>query len=270
MAIKISTGLAKYLHSTGSMKKCFTGGKLEIRSGAAPATADAAATGTLLYTIVNAAAVAKVKQKIRFTPTPGTANGGVWNIILNGHTFSFTDDGTPSVAEICTGLYNLIRAGIRTTAITTPAGAITIPDVDGLFVLTDNATSLDIEAATAGIPFDYSATVTGAGAGTGSWATAIQTADAYGLQFEDASAITLGELEKLSTQTWSGIAVADGTPGYFRLVTDADAGGLSTTLPRFQGTVSTVAGSDMVITHATVTTGETINVDSAKFRIPIT
>lgn len=270
MAIKISTGLAKYLHATGSMKKCFTGGKIEIRSGAAPATADAAATGTLLYTIVNAAAVVKAKQKIRFTPVIGTATAGDWHITLNGISHKFTGDGSVTIAEVCTGLYNLIRAAQRTTAITTPPGTITIPDIDGLFTLTDNGTSLDIEAATAGVPFSYSSSVDGAGAGTATFGNAIVTADAYGLQFEDAADVTLGALEKLASQTWSGVVVADGTPGYFRLVTDGDAGGLSTTLARFQGNVSTVAGSDMTITHATVSIGETINVDSAAFRIPIT
>ena len=33
MSIKVSTGLAKYLHGTGSLKKCFTGGLLKIYSG---------------------------------------------------------------------------------------------------------------------------------------------------------------------------------------------------------------------------------------------
>jgi hypothetical protein len=112
--------------------------KINMYAGTVPASADAAVTGTLLCTYTASGSAVKAKQKIRLTPTPGTANGGVWNIVLNGTTFSFTDDGTPSATEICTGLYNLIRAGIGTTSITTPAGAITIPDVAALFTLTDN------------------------------------------------------------------------------------------------------------------------------------
>jgi len=270
MAIKISTGLAKYLHGSGSMKKCFTGGRIDVYSGAPPATADAAATGTLLYSIVNNAQIAKVKQKIRFTPVIGTATAGDWTITLNGIAFKFVGDGSVTIAEVCTGLYNLIRAGIRTTAITTPPGAITIPDVDGLFVLTDNGTSLDIEAATAGIPFSYASTVDGAGAGTATFGNSIIAADAYGLEFEALGDITAGEIEKLASQTWSGETVTDGTPGYYRLVTDPDNGSLSTSYPRLQGTVSTVAGSDMTISHGSVVAGETVTIDSAKFRLPIT
>ena len=263
MAIKISTGLAKYLHVTGSMKKCFTGGKLKIYSGAAPATADAAATGTLLYSLVNASGLSKVKQKITFTPvTSGTT--GTWTVILGGITYTFTDDGSPTPTEICNGLRALITAGMG-GAFTTPAGVIGIPDNASLYVLTGTATMI-VEAATAGVPFAYSSSATGAG---NSITEAITTADAYGLQFEAAGDVTSGSLEKLASQTWSGIVVSDGTPGYYRLVQDDDGGGSSTSEERFQGAVSTVAGSDMTITHASVVTGETIFVDSGVFRIPV-
>ena len=264
-----STGHAKYLHSTGSVRKAYRGGRIDVYGGAAaPATADAAAVGTKLYSITNNAASAAVKQKITFTPTVGTAVAAVWNIILNGITHSYTDDGTATPTEICDGLRALITASMG-GALTTPAGTIGIPDVASMFALTGTAT-LIVEAATAGVPFDYSASVSGAGAGTGSWATEITTADAYGLEFEDASDIAAGILEKLASQTWSGVAVAAGTPTYFRLVQSADTGALSTTLPRLQGTISTVAGAAMVVSNATVALGQTIYVDSAAFNIPLT
>jgi len=270
MTLKISTGHAKHVLGIGSVRKAYTGGRIEVRSAPVPATVDAAATGTLLYSIVNNAAVAKAKQKIRFTPTPGSANAAIWSIILNGITFSFTDDGSPSQAEICTGLYNLIRAGIRTTAITTPAGAIVIPDVDGAFVLTDNATSLDFESSVFGVPFEYSASVSGAGAGTGSWATAVQAEDAYGLQFEVPSDITAGELELLAGKTWTGKAVDGGTPAYFRMVQDSDDGSSSSSAIRSQGSVSTAPGADMVISNPTVALNQTVTIDNGKFRFPLT
>lgn len=271
----VSTGHAKYLHGIGSVIKAYTGGRIDVYGGAAaPATADAAAAGTKLYSITNNAKVpgvdAKAKQKIRITPTPGSAAAAEWNVTLNGVKATFIDDGTPTAAEICTGLYNLIRAMIGTVSITTPAGKINIPDVNVVVVLTDNAGTLDVEAAVAGVPFKLELSVSGAGAGTGALAMTTLTEDSYGLQFEEPADITVGILEKSASQTWAGKVVADGTPTYFRVVTDADTGTSSTTLPRSQGAISTVAGAAMEISHSSVKVGETVFVDSASFIIPLT
>lgn len=53
MPIKISTGLANKLLDTGSLKTIMAAGFLKIYTGAPPADADAAATGTLITTISN-------------------------------------------------------------------------------------------------------------------------------------------------------------------------------------------------------------------------
>jgi len=227
----------------------WNGTKCIFYSGTAPLTADAAATGTVLCTYINNAAVAKVAQKIRFTPvTAGTT--GTFSITLNGVQFTFTDDASPTVAEICTGLYRLINTGSgkaakyftnSTDGVITVGGRMNVPAIYQKFTLTDNATSLDIEAATAGVAFDYSATATGAG---NSITVATVNADAYGLQFEAIADIATGILEKLATQTWSGIATATGIATHFRIVQDSDGGLLSTTQKRIQGTVG-VTGADL-------------------------
>jgi len=225
------------------------------QTAAGVAASDLAVTGTLLCTVTASGASVKAKQKIRFTPVIGTATAGDWTITLNGVTFKFTGDGSVTIAEVCTGLYNLIRAGQRTTAITTPAGAITIPDIDGLFTLTDNATSLDIEAATAGISFDYSSAVSGSGAGTATFASSIVTADAYGLQFEAIADIATGILEKLATQEWKGTNAASGAATHWRLVLDGDTGALTSTEKRLQGLINT-ANSDINRTSGTQFTAD--------------
>lgn len=51
MTIKISTGLSNKLLDTGSLKTIMAAGFLKIYTGAEPADADAAATGTLITTI---------------------------------------------------------------------------------------------------------------------------------------------------------------------------------------------------------------------------
>jgi hypothetical protein len=235
--------------------------KMGIYSGAIPASADVGVTGTLICTVTGEGETSKAAQKIRFTPTPGTANAAEWNIWLNGVKFTYIDDTTPSVAEVCTGLYNLIRAAIGTTSITTPAGKLNIPGVYGAFTLTDNTTSLDIEAAVAGDAFDYSASVSGAGAGTGSWATAVQTADAYGLKFEAVADIASGIIEKLATQGWEGVNAADGVVTHYRLFKDGDdqtvAQGASNW--RIQGQVST-AGADLNFRSTQFFAGDTTTI----------
>lgn len=49
--MKISTGLRNHLLVTGSLKSALDGGFIKIYSGAEPASADDAATGTLLCTV---------------------------------------------------------------------------------------------------------------------------------------------------------------------------------------------------------------------------
>lgn len=51
MAIKISTGLSNKLLDTGSLRATMAAGFLRIYTGAPPADADAAVTGTLITTI---------------------------------------------------------------------------------------------------------------------------------------------------------------------------------------------------------------------------
>lgn len=51
MAILKSTGLITYVNGTGSVKAALDSGFIKFYNGAVPATADAIATGTLLWTV---------------------------------------------------------------------------------------------------------------------------------------------------------------------------------------------------------------------------
>lgn len=53
MALRMSTGLCNKLHDTNPTKTIFNLGFLKIYGGTPPASADAAATGTLLCTVSN-------------------------------------------------------------------------------------------------------------------------------------------------------------------------------------------------------------------------
>lgn len=266
MALKASTGLRNYMLGNKDMRTALKDAVLHIYSGAAPATADDAATGTLLCTLTGAGATAKAKQKFTITPTVDSDDNSVWTVVLNGISFAFTDDGSATAKEVVEGLKAVIDAGNSGT-VTNPAGVITIPSVYGLFTVTEDDTNLVIEAATAGVSFTCTATCTGSA--TGTVAVVETVANAYGLEFEAYSDIASGIIEKKSSQTWIGVCAASGTAGYYRLQLDTtvDTGGTSTSLPRLQGTIST-ANADMNMTSITKVAGATETVQSAQWTFP--
>jgi hypothetical protein len=75
-----------------------------------------------------------------------------------------------------------------------------------------------------------------------------------------AASAASGVIEKLSTQTWQGVAVADGTPSFFRAETSSDDQSASTSYKRIQGTVG-VTGADLNMSSATIVNGDTYNLD---------
>lgn len=108
MTVKTSTGLRNKVLDTGSLKTIFAAGFLKIYTGAEPASADDAATGTLLCTVsVNstgtgtnmaAAAVAGVLPKLASEVWSGVnaASGvaGYYRHVAAG------DDGTLSTTQV--------------------------------------------------------------------------------------------------------------------------------------------------------------------------
>lgn len=68
--------------------------------------------------------------------------------------------------------------------------------------------------------------------------------------------------------TWSFVGIADGTAGWFRLRGNAaDAGGISTTLPRLDGSIA-VSGADMNLSNISITIGAPATVDSFTWTQP--
>ena len=76
--------------------------------------------------------------------------------------------------------------------------------------------------------------------------------DGTGLSFDVPAS---GTVSKTAAEVWTTPATdAAGTCKYFRLVATVDAGGLSTSAPRVQGSIG-LAGADMNLTNAAVTLG---------------
>lgn len=76
-----------------------------------------------------------------------------------------------------------------------------------------------------------------------------------------------GVITKTIAEVWSGVNVASGTASFFRFVTAADDGTLSTTQRRWQGTVG-VAGFDMNISDTALVSAAPQLIDYATFALP--
>ncbi len=77
-----------------------------------------------------------------------------------------------------------------------------------------------------------------------------------------------GVIEKAAAETWSGVGLADGTAGWFRLMGNvSDAGGTSTTLARLDGSVGT-SGADLNLGSVAIRTGATVTIDVFQFTLP--
>ncbi len=85
-----------------------------------------------------------------------------------------------------------------------------------------------------------------------------------GLTFAAAAA---GAVTK-STDLWQFTGLANGTAGYFRFKGNAtDAGGVSATLPRMDGSIAT-SGGDMNLGNIAITTGSPNTADAFSFTVP--
>jgi hypothetical protein len=76
-----------------------------------------------------------------------------------------------------------------------------------------------------------------------------------------------GVISKDPGEIWSGINVATGTASFFRYVAPTDAGVLSTTDPRVQGTVA-LAGGDLNISSLGLTAAATQTLNSFSIALP--
>ena len=98
---------------------------------------------------------------------------------------------------------------------------------------------------------------------SGAW---VAGAFGNGLEFEDDP--LSGVVEKSTAETWSGVAVASGTAGWFMFVANGtDALATSTTLPRISGSIG-ISGADLNIGNASIVSGRTYTIDDFSFTLP--
>jgi hypothetical protein len=247
MAVKLSTGLRNAILSGQELRKVFEDAIINIYTGTAPAGADDAATGTLLVTISKASGtvspgeVSTAKEaRVQITSHAGAET---FSITINGATYTFTnppDAGT--AADVAKALALLVDQN---------------PNVEAHAAGTD---TIYIRSKIAGLSFTISVGGTGTSVLTDD---AVANGDADTLNLGEAAA---GVIQK-NGDVWSGVAVAGGTAGYFRMVKSDDDGLLSNTRIRLQGNVAT-SGQEMTLSSTTIALGATQTIDSASITMP--
>ncbi len=256
MALRLSTGLRNFMLQHGSAKNALQNGEIQVYSGAQPATADAAKTGTLLVTLTedSDARTAEVLATGTMTLTGG-ASGSIDTVTVDGVNIipqgavAFNSSLTQTAADLAAAI-NLGMSSPEYTA-TSDGAVVTITAKRGTgagpntFVVTATLTT---------ITASYTDMASGVSA-------------VNGLRLGNAAA---GVLSKDSTQTWSGVAVADGTAGWARYVGSvADAGGADATgtAIRLDGSCGT-SGTQFNLSTTVIASGATITGDSFSATMP--
>lgn len=253
MALRMSKALRNFINSGGSLRQALNGGKVKIFTGAQPAAADDAESGTLLVTVTKSGSAHT--SEVQATGTLSLDSGGSGNIssvkvddveILNGTT-TFNSSLTQTAADLAAAINlnpqnNRFRASASGTVVTLTANR-------GLGALV-NGHVLSGTTATISATF-----------GTmGSGVTPVN-----GLTWALSSN---GTMTKNANETWQGTAVADGTAGWFRWiagVSDAGAADSAETYIRLDGSI---AASGAQLNGATaIATGSVQTITSDQFVI---
>ena len=258
MAIRKSTGLRNWLAARGGLKRAFMDGQLEIRTGGQSASADDADSGTLLVTV-------------------SLASGAITNEVLPTGSLVFSSGTGSDITSVTVDGKELLSGTISWTTDLDTTMALVEADINSNISFPDYTASYNTGTDTLTI-----SALPGAGtesngdvvAHTVSGGSLVLTENnmasgvdpVNGLPFGDASA---GILQKDGSLVWSGVAIATGTAGHFRLKGSvSDAGGSSTTELRLDGTIGTT-GSDFNMSSTSITSGATTTIDTAQFTVPV-
>lgn len=255
MTMRLSTGLRNFLAKEGSIDGALRSGVIEIYTGAQPASADAAPTGTLLCTIsaASASVTAEVLATGTVTLTAGAAGsvdtvtvGGV-NIL--GAAVPFNGTLNQTAADVATQI-NRNSSAPEYTA-TASGAVVTISALPG--------TGASVNG------FTVAATSTTLSTSTTNMASGVNAAN--GLQFDP---VVAGVLAKRASQTWSGVNASAGTAGWFRhygSVADSKAVDTTATAIRLDGAIAT-SGSEMNLNSTAFVAGATTTIASWSMTVP--
>jgi len=236
---------------------------LLIYSGTQPTTADDAVSGTLLATITaSSGAHTNEVQATGSLTISGTTSGSVDTVTVNSidilggavtHTGAVNSMATAVAAAINNNPKNLLYVASSTGS----SGVVTLTAKPGLGTLV-NGHAVSATATT---------TTVGTFVNIGSGVAGVNQAN--GLKFGDSAA---GVLVKHPDQTWSGVAVATGTAGWFRFVgsvSDAGAADAAELYIRLDGNIAT-SGANLNLSSTSVVTAATQTISTFSLTMPAT
>lgn len=246
MALRYSTGAVQKMMSNASFKDIFQNGKLEIYSGAQPATPETAVTGTLLCTITESSLARTAEVLASGTVTLNTgAAGSVNTLTVNGvdilgAVVPFNTSLTQTAADVVTQCNNF--KGAVEYDVTSAGAVITITALSG------TGTAPNTFVVASGVT-----TITKTDVNLSGGVTAVN-----GLKYLN----PVGGVLNKNTTLWTGVNGNSGTAGWYRMYGSvADAGGTDSTNTsiREDGAIATSAAElNMVSTTLTATATTTI------------
>lgn len=259
--INLSTGFVNALADSYGLKEILTNMVIEVRSGAQPANADAADSGTLLWQAsVNAGTLAVVEVLATATVPLVGASANVTAFTIGGHTpFKIADlpvySSAADLAASVVSAFNASPFNLGFTAEVTGGTSVllTAPKNTGAYINT--------------VPVVCSATGVGGGVGTvnTTFTGGITAVNHLACPDPVAGVITYDP----NVQVWSGYGIATGLAQHFRIKCSgtADTGAASTANIRIDGSVAQIGG-DMSVTVAEVTTGKLQTIESFVVTLP--
>jgi hypothetical protein len=270
MTLRFSPALQNFIAQTGSWKGALDNGSIEIYTGAQPATANLAPTGTLLVTVTSGAGakIDEVRATGVITLSVGAVPSDTVTLItlagleIMGSTTAFNTSLTQTATDIALKINRNPKN--KFVVATSSSTVITLTARPGFGVL------LNAAALATGVGGDMVATVTSTtfGSGTGGSVAGVDAANGLRMDYNAAA----GVMTKEVPQVWSGTAVGAGTQtaGWFRYKSSAaDAGALdsSAVFMRMDGSIAT-AGADMNMSSTSITNGALQTLSSFSFTVP--
>ena len=254
MTLRLSTALRNAILNGGSVKDALQGGKILIYSGSQPATADTAPSGTLLCTITDNSGAHTSEVRATGSVVLSGSAGSITDLTVGG--VSIIDAAVPFNTDINTTASDLATAinNCRSTPNYTATAASATVTIIAPVGMGADANDLVVDATCT----TMTSTDTNMSGGVDS---------ANGLKLGVAAA---GALPKLSSQTWSGVAVATGTAGWFRFVgpvADSGATDTSEAQVRLDGSIST-SGQQLNMSSTSITSGATQTITAFPLTLP--
>lgn len=259
MTVRFSNGLANYVAQYGAFKGALDGCVIDIYSGSQPATADTAASGTLLATLTKSsgAYTAEVRATGSITYS-GSASATTIKISSAGiEILNTTVPYNTSVAQTATDIATAINRNpqnkMLVASTTGASGVITLTSKYGIGALLNGMTVTSTDAGLTGTGVSFSG----------------GSAAVNGLTFDVA---VLGVLSKNPTETWSANAGSGSftsgtaTAGWFRIRTSGDAGPANTPI-RLDGALAT-SGGDINLGTLTVSYGAPFILSTFSITVP--